>query len=171
MYSRLLASGRVAPISDGRHVNGLVTSRAVAADVRFLRAEDKDLLRHVAPDVFDDPIDPAAMTRFLDDPRHHMAVAVDADLVVGFASAVHYVHPDKPAPELWINEVGVAETHRGQGIGKALMKALLDLAGRLGCREAWVLTDRDNDAAMRLYHAAGGVMYTFRVSDPSRHRD
>jgi hypothetical protein len=35
-------------------------------------------------------------------------MATAGDTVVGFASAVHYVHPDK-APELWINEVGVAE--------------------------------------------------------------
>ena len=55
---------------------------------------------------------------FLADSRHHLAVAVDEGRVVGMASAVHYVHPDKP-PELWINEVGVAPTHRGLGIGRA----------------------------------------------------
>ena len=31
---------------------------------------------------------------------------MDEEQIVGFASAVHYVHPDKP-PELWINEMGV----------------------------------------------------------------
>jgi hypothetical protein len=42
--------------------------------------------------------------------RSETVVARDASVVVGFASGVHYVHPDK-SPELWINEVGVARSH------------------------------------------------------------
>jgi len=127
------------------------------------------VLDHVAPGVFDDSIDPAATLTFLNDPRHHLAVALDAKLVVGFASAVHYAHPDKPSPELWINEIGVAPTHQGRGIGKALIAAVLNVARTLGCTDAWVLTDRDNERAMRLYESSGGiathdhVMFTFRL--------
>lgn len=69
---------------------------------------------------------------------------------------VHYVHLDK-APELWINEVGVAPTHHGQGIAPRLLGALLDRARALGCTEAWVLTSEDNAAARRAYAKAGGV--------------
>src|SRR5215467_14587873 len=138
-------------------------------EIRLLRGSDAAVLDRVAPGVFDDPLDPAATREFLDDPRHHIAVATDAGVVVGFVSAVHYAHPDKPAPELWINEVSVAATHQGRGIGKALMAAVLDLARTLRCREAWVLTDRDNERAMRLYASAGGVathdhvMFSFRT--------
>ena len=141
----------------------------MAAEIRSLRAQDLAVLDAVAPGVFDDPLDPAATLAFLSDPRHHLVVAIDAQVVVGFVSAVHYVHPDKPAPEMWINEVGVAETHQGQGIGTALIAALLEIARRLGCTEAWVLTDRNNERAMRLYRAGGGtathdhVMFTFRL--------
>lgn len=85
-----------------------------------------------------------------------------------FVSAVEYVHPDKPAPELWINEVGVASTHRGRGVGKATLQAVLNLARERGCSEAWVLTGRANIPAMRLYGGCGGVeaaedsvMFTF----------
>jgi len=125
---------------------------------------------NVADGVFDDGLDAAATRTFLDDPRHHLAVAIDDALVVGFASGVHYVHPDKPCPELWINEVGVADAYQGRGIGKLLMQALLDRARGLGCREAWVLTDRDNAPAVRLYESAGGtatrdhVMFTFLLA-------
>jgi GNAT superfamily N-acetyltransferase len=126
-------------------------------EIRVLQPGDEDVLRRVAPDVFDDPLNPRATREFLHDPRHHIVVAIDADVVVGFATAVHYVHPDKPSPELWINEVGVAPTHHQRGIGKALLEGLLDRARALGCREAWVLTERGNQPAMRLYQAAGGV--------------
>lgn len=126
-------------------------------EVRVLRPGDEAVLANVGPDVFDDPIDPRAAREFLADPRHHLAVAVEDGVVVGFASGVHYVHPDKPRPELWVNEVGVASTHQGRGIGKAVLRALLEVAHGLGCSEAWVLTDRTNTAAMRLYSSLGGV--------------
>ena len=139
-------------------------------EIKVLGAQDAAILADVAPDVFDDPIDGERAAEFLADPRHHLVVAVEDGRVVGFVSAVHYVHPDKPRPELWINEVGVAETHRGRGLATHLLRSLLDLARGLGCAEAWVLTDRGNTAAMRLYAAAGStvaptdhVMFTFRL--------
>jgi GNAT superfamily N-acetyltransferase len=126
-------------------------------EIRVLRAGDDDVLSRVADDVFDDPLDPRATNEFLSDPRHHIVVALDGDLVVGFASAVHYVHPDKPSPELWINEVGVAASHRGRGVARAILHRLFEHARDLGCAEAWVLTERGNQAAMRLYSSSGGI--------------
>jgi aminoglycoside 6'-N-acetyltransferase I len=139
----------------------------VTPQVRILGSGDDAIFQRVAPDVFDGPPNPALVAEFLRDSRHHLAVAVEEGVVVAFASGVHYVHPDKP-PELWINEVGVAPTFQGRGLGKAVVQALLEHAKRLGCREAWVLTDRSNHAAMRLYASAGGeeasgdhVMFNF----------
>jgi ribosomal protein S18 acetylase RimI-like enzyme len=125
-------------------------------EVRVLGRRDEAVLGHVAAEVFDHPIDPALAAEFLHDPRHHIAVAIDAGLVVGFASGVHYIHPDKPA-ELFINEVAIGPTHRRRGLGAAVLAALLSHAKSLGCRTAWVLTDRDNEAANALYGAVGGV--------------
>jgi GNAT superfamily N-acetyltransferase len=138
--------------------------------------EDAALLRRVAPGVFDNDIDERWTAELLADARHHLAVALDDGTIVGMASALHYVHPDKP-PQLWINEVGVAPAHRGRGIGRRLLDALLAHARTLQCTEAWVLTDdRDNEAAHALYASAGGkpspdgsvTMYTFplRASPP-----
>ena len=142
----------------------------MAIAIKFLGPADAAVLANVAPDVFDDPIDVGRADEFLADPRHHLAVAVEDGCVIGFVSAVHYLHPDKPRPELWINEIGVAATHRGLGLGTRLLRALVALARELGCAEAWVLTDRTNTAAMRLYAAAGStegptdhVMFTFKL--------
>ena len=125
-------------------------------DIRMLDEGDGSLLDRVAPDVFDYAIDARRTAEFLSDARHHLAVAMDADLVVGMATAVHYVHPDK-GPELWINEVGVSTAYRGQGIGRRILRALFGRARELGCSEAWVCTEHDNRAARRLYNSAGGV--------------
>ena len=126
-----------------------------AALIRRLEPGDEAVLAHVAPDVFDDAIDPRLSAEFLADARHHLFVALEGGLVVGMASGVHYVHPDK-APELWINEVGVAPTQQGRGLGGRLLRALLEHGAALGCREAWVLTEAKNTAARRLYAGAGG---------------
>ena len=135
-------------------------------EIRLLGPGDDAALGRVAPDVFDHLINPGWAAEFLNDPRHHIAVAIDDGVVVGFASGVHYLHPDK-APELFINEVGVAPTHQNQGIGKSVLSALLESGRAAGCHQAWVGTEGSNSAATRLYASAGGaapedfVMFTF----------
>lgn len=140
--------------------------------VKLLGPGDADLFERVAPDAFDNAVNPKLVREFLDDPRHHIAVALDGDHIVGMASAVHYVHPDKAA-QLFINEVGVAASHHRKGIGARLMEALLAHGRALGCIEAWVATEPDNTAARALYTRAGGVedptpfiMYTFPLGAP-----
>lgn len=142
--------------------------------IRFLNAGEAEVLEWVAPDVLDHPIQPAWAQAFLSDPRHHIAVAIDENVVIGFASGFHYVHPDKPA-QLFVNEIGVAPRRQGQGLGPQLVSALLDRARSLGCREAWVLTDPENTAARRAYAKAGGskaaslqVMATFSLQPEAR---
>ena len=67
-----------------------------------------------------------------------------------------------------INEVGVASSHRSRGIATKLLHVLFEVGRDLGCVQAWVLTDRTNAAAIRLYSSIGGieapkdqVMFTF----------
>jgi aminoglycoside 6'-N-acetyltransferase I len=141
----------------------------MSVEIRALHAGDERVLDNVDDDVFDHQLRADSTLEFLSDPRHHIVVAIDDGVVVGMASGIHYVHPDKPA-EFWINEVGVASSHRRAGVARALIEKLLSLAKDAGCREAWVLTDRDNVAAMRLYAATGGeeaptdqVMFTYRL--------
>ena len=136
-------------------------------EIKLLGAKDAHSLNRLAADVFDDPIVESSAREFLDDPRHRLVVAIDSDVVVGFVSAVIYLHPDKPAPELWINEIGVAPTHQRQGIGKALLQAMLEEAKQSGCTEAWVLTERENAAAMTMYKSTGGIE---SVPDPTMFR-
>ena len=73
----------------------------------------------------------------------------------------------------------ILTTHRGRGVARAILQRLLDVGRAIGCAEAWVLTERTNEAALRLYKSSGGieapsdqVMLTFRLQDsgvkPSR---
>ncbi len=144
---------------------------------KVLSSSDLSLLLNAADDVFDNPVDETLAREFLADPRHHIVVALVDGVVIGFASAVHYIHPDKP-PELWINEVGVASSHQGKGVGKAIMTEMLKLGKRLGCANAWVLTDKNNIAANGMYKSVGGriseeetVMYEFSVVESGANRE
>lgn len=141
----------------------------MSIEVRLLASHEAAVLGRRARGVFDNEVDPLLSAEFFADPRHHLAVAIEDGVVVGMASAVHYVHPDKPA-QLFINEVGVAPSHQGRGFGRQLVDVLVRLATDLRCTEAWVLTDRTNVVAQRLYEGAGGerppdqcIMYTIRI--------
>ena len=132
----------------------------MSIELRWLGPGDAAVLDRVAPDVFDDPVEPRWARAFLDDPRHHLVVALDDGVVVGMASGVDYVHPDK-APQLFVNEVGVAPSHHRRGIGRRLVDAMLERGRALGCTYAWVGTEHDNAAARALYERAGGEAEPF----------
>jgi ribosomal protein S18 acetylase RimI-like enzyme len=129
---------------------------AVNVVIRVLGQDELAVLDVVAPDVFDGPVDCRWAAEFLADPRHHLAVAIADGAVIGMASGVHYIHPDKP-PELWVNEVGVAPPYQSQGVGRRLLRALFARGVAMGCATAWVGTEVSNTAARRLYRAVGGV--------------
>jgi ribosomal protein S18 acetylase RimI-like enzyme len=71
------------------------------------------------------------------------------------ATGIEVFHPDK-APQLFINEVGVAETHRRRGIATSLLAILFEAAKKRGCDCAWVGTELDNEAANALYRSIPG---------------
>ena len=138
-------------------------------DVRLLGPGDESLLSNAMPGAFDKAVDSEFAVEFLADPRHHISVALHEGWVVGFAAAVNDIHPDKPA-ELWVNKLAVAPVHHTTRIAGRLLDVILQAGREAGCREAWVLTDRDNAAAMRLYASAGGedapidqVMFAFNL--------
>ena len=140
-------------------------------EIKVLRQGDEAILANIAADVFDKPIDRQLSKLFLSDPRHHLVAAIKEGIVVGFVSAVHYIHPYKPS-ELWINEAGIASTHQGRGLAKLLLQKMFKIGLELGCSEAWVLTYRSNAPAMRLYASVGGkedandvVMFNFDLNN------
>lgn len=132
-----------------------MTSQSVFT-VRLATVDDLAALCTVQPGIFDYPVDHDLAVEFLADPRHHLALAFVEERIVGMASALHYVHPDKP-PQLFINEVGVAPAFQRRGIGRRLVETLCGHGKSLGCSEAWVATEPANIAAKQMYATAGGI--------------
>lgn len=125
-------------------------------EYRLATLEDLPALIEAGDNLFDYPVKPARAKEFIEDPRHHLMLALDGGLVVGMASGLNYVHPDKD-PSLFIDEVSVIEPYWSRKIGRTLVQELIAYAkAKLDCNEAWVATDVSNKAAQRTYLAAGG---------------
>jgi [ribosomal protein S18]-alanine N-acetyltransferase len=122
-------------------------------DIRRLGPGD-DAAVLAAADLFDSPPRAEWTRRFLTDPGHHLLLALADGAGVGFVTGVELTHPDK-GTEMFLYELGVPENHRGQGIGRALVAALAELARERGCYGMWVLTDDDNAAALATYRGGG----------------
>ena len=55
----------------------------------------------------------------------------------------------------WIAGIGVAAPHRGKGLGEALMREVIDVAGTRGLRELWLEVLTPNKPAIALYEKLG----------------
>jgi ribosomal protein S18 acetylase RimI-like enzyme len=107
-------------------------------------------------DLFDAAPTPGWTARFLASDGHHLLAARGGDTVIGFVSGVETTHPDK-GTEMFLYELSVLPEHRNQGVGRALVRALADLARERGCYGMWVGTEPDNGAALATYRAAGAA--------------
>jgi ribosomal protein S18 acetylase RimI-like enzyme len=131
----------------------IIYRRTAAADVhRFT---------NIAIDVFDEPVHPERLAAYLAAPGHLMVVALDGDQVVGQCAGVVHHHPDKTT-ELYVDEVGTASAYLRQGIASAMLAELFAWGRELGCEEAWLGTELDNDAANGLYRRLGGAEDTIK---------
>jgi ribosomal protein S18 acetylase RimI-like enzyme len=130
-------------------------------EIRVLRPGD-DRLVAAASHLFDGPARPDATARFLAENGHHLLIAYEDEVAVGFVSGVEVTHPDK-GTEMFLYELAVGEEFQRRGVGRALVERLAALAREAGCYGMWVVTDDDNRAARATYEGAGGVPQTDQV--------
>jgi [ribosomal protein S18]-alanine N-acetyltransferase len=75
--------------------------------------------------------------------------AWDGETLAGYCSA--YSKPDL----FWIRRIGIAASHRRQGIGRELMSRSLAYCREMGLAKAMLYVLEDNMPALRLYEAFG----------------
>ena len=93
----------------------------------------------------------------LADPQHvEKALLAEVDgQVVGFAGLRVVPSLFYPTPQAELTELFVLETHRRQGVGRALLLYAESLARQSGAESLLILTDLSNGVAQALYHALG----------------
>ncbi|MCU1459816.1 MAG: family acetyltransferase [Actinomycetia bacterium] len=150
--------------------------------IRRLGSGDGDVLRILAVDNarFDEPgeggalqpLTPRAAEHLLANEQAHVLVAFLGEEPVGFLFAFELLRraADVGPSELYVDEVGVRSDHRREGIGRALLDALSQLARGRGITSGFVFTNASNGPARALYESFGGtrpnaddVMFDFRL--------
>ena len=91
-------------------------------DIRWMAATNVADIE-AASHLFDEAVQAELTATFLDQQNHHLAIAYVDDTPAGFVSGVEITHPDKRT-EMFLYELGVDDSFRGRGVGKALVAAL-----------------------------------------------
>ena len=132
---------------------------SAAVDVRPIEPGDHDAwapLFAAYREFYEIDEDPEAVDRvwsWIQDADHetNALVAVLDGRVVGFAHHRLYARPAEGGKGLFLDDLFTVPDLRGQGVGRALIERLAEIARENGCAKVrWVTAD-DNVVAQRLY--------------------
>jgi GNAT superfamily N-acetyltransferase len=137
-------------------MNGVTIAPACATDIPEL-IDLLAVLFSIEQDFSPDPDrQRRGLAALLASPTGHIAIARDrSSRAVGMATAQLVISTAEGAPSAWIEDVVVREDWRGQGLGRALLDAVLDWARKQGAVRAQLLADLDNTPALAFYDRIG----------------
>jgi ribosomal protein S18 acetylase RimI-like enzyme len=161
-------------------------SREMTAEIRaYVDPSDRPGLRRCAAELqeYERALDPrlcpgeeiaeGILKRIFSDCKRYagtVLVATDGEMVVGYASVYTRAHSDEiteALPEFaLVGDLSVLPSHRGRGIGKALLDASERHAAQSGARWLRISTLASNEAARRLYAACGFEDYEIMLEKP-----
>ncbi len=104
-----------------------------------------------------DPAKQAAGLRLIvENPaRGSIFVLRSDEQIIGMANALITISTAEGGPVLILEDVIVAVSHRGKGLGRMLVNHVLDWAKQQGMPRVTLLADRDNLPALRFYEKLG----------------
>ena len=142
-------------------------------DIRIARNRDipgmLELLRQVGgvhhdirPDIFRTgarKYDHADLENLLTDKTRPIFVAVEGESVLGYCFCIHRQYENDPVltdrKEVYIDDLCVDESARGQGIARTLCDHVLRYASECGCAFVTLNVWCGNDGAMKFYEKMG----------------
>lgn len=95
------------------------------------------------------PLTEVELKAILDSDTTHLLTVEDTSYLCGMLTLVVFRIPT--GIRAWIEDVVVSEAHRGQGIGKMLVNAAIDLARSKGATMIDLTSRPSREAANRLY--------------------
>ena len=110
--------------------------------------------------LMDETPDLAAARAYLADDRNVFLMAYEGSEAVGFLRGTELGQLRSKRKQMFLYEIGVEESFRRRGIGKALITSLLRDCRELGFEEVFVFVDATNAPAVRLYLTTGALPET-----------
>ena len=101
--------------------------------------------------------DEQAAQLFLQQKCNILIAATQAEEPIGYAIAYILDRAERSEPMLLLYEIEVAPENRRQGIARAMIERLRQIATEHGAFKMWVLTDPSNRSARALYGSSGGT--------------
>ena len=149
------------------------SSRDIPGMIRLLQ-QVGEVHHRIRPDLFRggaQKYDETALKNLLADPARPILIADIDGMVAGYAFCILQETKDDPVlcdrKVLYIDDLCVEETLRGQGIAGALYRKVCAYAKELGCHAVTLNVWCGNDGAMKFYENAGlkpqkiGMEYIF----------
>ena len=102
-------------------------------------------------------VDPEYLRTFLAHEQNYLLGAFEGETPVGFILGYELSRCDGNRPMMFLYEIGVLESCRRRGIGRALLEELKRWCVARRCKKMFVPTSASNTAALALYRAAGGM--------------
>ena len=94
----------------------------------------------------------------LADARCYLLVASSQAEAVGLLSGFRFPDVECGGAMVYLYDIEVAESHRRQGIGRALVRELIELCDADDVDLIWAGTDIGNDAARRTFESTGATL-------------
>lgn len=125
--------------------------------VERLQISDKDLAAEVMQLFFLEPDHGDYTQTYLANDLNYFLVAIWEGKPIGVLIGYELQRPETHQSKFFVYDMEVLEAQRGRGIGKALIEAFKDYCKQKNGSEIFLMTNRSNVAAMRLYTSTGGV--------------
>ncbi len=141
-----------------------------AAAISSIACEVQALHAAAHPTIFKPPgaatFPPETIVELMAMPGHHFFVAASGDTVAGYLYAVVESQPATAwkyaTTVLTVEQMGVHDSHRAQGLGERLLRAAHSLAQERGVAEVRLSVWAFNDGARRFYDRHGYAVYQER---------
>ena len=82
-------------------------------------------------------------------------VAEAGGKVIGMCTGQLVISTAEGGPAVWVEDMVVDPAHRGRGIGRSLMQAMIAWAGEQGATRLQLLADKHNPQALAFYERIG----------------
>lgn len=130
---------------------GVAIRRALAGDAEAIAGLADELRRHLG-----DPVGNLTAARivedgFGDEPEFEILVAARDERVVGYALYFDAYEPAYAARGFYLADLCVAAHERGQGIGRAMVETVGEVAQERGRTFVWWLCNPNNASALAFY--------------------